>query len=429
MKEDFYQHIATYFPELLSQPYAIACSGGVDSVVLCHLMHAYNPKGVLLHGNFQLRGLESDADAVFVNDLGQQLGMEVRQQHWDTKAYMQQSGKNTQLAARELRYQWFQSELAKGHFTIVLTAHHADDNLETFLLQLSRASGLAGLSGIPAKNGAYWRPLLPFSRQQILDYAHKNQLQWREDSSNAQTIYKRNHLRHAVVPELKKTHPNFLQNFQHTQQILLQANTLIQNHIKNLGLVEPQDNGNQHIHLNTLAQCQPLSSYLFYLMQPYGFLDTGNLQRFIHAKTGAILTSPTHRLLKDRDYWKLQAIAPTAKEVYAIASVTDVASLPIGLQLQTTAQQGAVAIDQDRISFPLYLRKRREGDFFYPAGMRGKKKLSKYFKDEKYSQFDKEAQWLLCTKDAIIWVVGKRADQRFLANANTQNILYLSVAP
>ncbi|MCV6631613.1 MAG: tRNA lysidine(34) synthetase TilS [Flavobacteriaceae bacterium] len=427
MEKEFKKHIEANFPELLNQPYAIACSGGLDSVVLSYLMQQINPKGILLHCNFQLRGLESDADALFVQDLGKQLHVETYDRVFDTEAYKKQTGKNTQLAARDLRYNWFSTQLEEKKIACILTAHHADDNLETFLIELSRGGGLEGLSGIPERNQKFWRPLLPFSRKQLENYAKENKLQWREDSSNKESIYIRNRLRHDVVPHLKEIHPNFLENFKQTQRYIKQAKEMIQNHLQELDLVSKLDDHTLLIDIKKMEDYTPKSGYLYYLMAPYGFTNTNNLIRFLKAKTGAVITSETHRLLQDRGRWMLSKKVQEAQfEEYKIESLTNLGHLPIVITTSKDLEKDAVAIDASRLEFPLFLRKRKAGDVFYPSGMQGKKKLSKYFKDEKYTQFEKEAQWLLCTKDAVVWVVGKRLDKRFEAISKTSETIYLT---
>ncbi|WP_306770385.1 tRNA lysidine(34) synthetase TilS [Muricauda sp. TY007] len=419
-------------PFLKGKRLLVACSGGVDSVVLTHLCTAADMDIVLAHCNFTLRGDESDGDEVFVRQLGSQLGIEVFVKHFETEQYAETHRVSVQMAARELRYQWFDEVLQTKGFDYVLTAHHADDSLETFLINLSRGTGIEGLSGIPEVNEKVVRPLLPFSQNEILEYAKSKNLDWREDSSNASTKYLRNKIRHQIVPTLKELHPTFLQNFLTTQNHLQQTHHLVSNHLNELKskLFEQRDDDIK-INIATLKQLQPLNAYLYGLFKDYGFTAWDDVKDLLSAMSGKQVVSKTHQLLKDRDFLILSEIKNRANGTYLVHVDGTPSELPIKLKLEnveTLEKQGrnVVFLDKEKLNFPLVLRNWEKGDYFYPFRMQGKKKLSKFFKDEKLDVISKEKQWLLCSNNDIVWVVGKRADERFKVEDSTREIIKIT---
>lgn len=410
----------------------LACSGGLDSVILSHLCMAANLDTTLAHCNFKLRDEESDGDEEFVRQLASKLGIEVFVKQFETEKYAETQRLSVQIAARELRYQWFSDLKQTKGFDYVLTAHHADDSLETFLINVSRGTGIDGLTGIPEVNGQVVRPLLPFSRLEILEYAKSEDIEWREDSSNASSKYLRNKIRHQIVPALKELHPTFLQNFLNTQNHLQQTNALVNNHLNEIKtkLFEPRD-GDIKINIAKLEKLQPLESYLYGLFTEYGFTEWNDVAGLLTAESGKQVFSKRHRLLKDRDCLILSEIKNRVSQTYPVYLDGTPPESPIKLKLEnveTLENQGqnVVFLDKEKLNFPLVLRNWEKGDYFYPFGMQGKKKLSKFFKDEKMDLFSKEKQWLLCSDNKIIWVVGKRADERFRVEGGTQQILKIT---
>lgn len=431
--QEFKNHIKTNFPALLQSPLLLACSGGIDSVVLAHLCALSQLDFALAHCNFKLRGAASDADEEFVRELAVKLGKKVYVTTFDTNDYMASNKVSLQIAARELRYQWFNNIRDQDGFLTVLTAHQADDNLETFLINLSRGTGVDGLTGIPAETTSATRPMLPFTRAQILTYATTEKIVWREDSTNAETKYLRNNIRHNIVPLLKELHPTFLKNFENTQKYLQQTAVLADNHIKQVQKELFVHKGDLvEISIPRLQQYLPTKSYIYALLKDFGFTEWEDVLGLLSAVSGKEIHSKTHRLLKDRDVLLLQTRKETPMDSYDIALEGESSKLPIRLQLtEVTAMEeissDAIYVDKDKLVFPLQLRKKREGDVFYPFGLKGKKKLSKFFKDEKIDVISKEAQWLLCSGDKIVWVVGRRADNRFKIERTTPNILKIKL--
>lgn len=429
MLNDFEKHIKQNFENLISQPFLLACSGGVDSVVLAHLCYSLQLNFSLAHCNFKLRNSASDADEIFVESLAQSYQKKYFSTTFDTIGYINKHKVSLQVAARELRYAWFSRIMIENKIATVVTAHHADDNLETFLINLSRGTGIEGLTSIPKKTVHISRPLLPFSREEILEYARQNELLWREDESNKKTKYLRNKIRHTIVPNLKELHPNFLNNFLKTQCYLEQTTILLENHIDTIRtMLFKKEKAIFKIDINALKSLEPLESYCYHLFKPYGFNDPEAIITLFESLSGKELLSKTHRLLKNRTDFLLQELKPLESKFYEISEEDSSLLFPIHLKKEVVSNLDENSVDSiyinaESVTFPLTVRKAETGDYFYPFGMQGVKKLSKFFKDEKYSQIDKEEQWLLCSGNDIIWIIGKRADNRFKITDKTNKIL------
>ncbi|WP_298767082.1 tRNA lysidine(34) synthetase TilS [uncultured Polaribacter sp.] len=422
MLQKLQHHINNNLPFLKDKKLLIAISGGVDSVVLTHLLSSLNFNISLAHCNFNLRGKESDLDEDFVADLAKKLKIESH----IAQICINPVG-SIQLAARELRYEWFQDLIEKHSYDFVLTAHHADDNLETFLINLTRGSGLDGFTGIPEKNNHIVRPLLPFSRASIVMFAKENNITWREDLSNASTKYTRNKIRHKIAPVLKEINPNLLESFAKTIAHLKQSQQLVKDRIEEISariITKEKANGNKIIKLN-IAEINKLSdpkAYLYQLLKKYKFKAFHDVYNLLSAQSGKKVLSKKHVLLKDRGFLILskKTIGITkATDEYEIQENTSEIIKPIHLTFEEVTNlseknNNTIYVAKEKLSYPLIVRKWQNGDYFYPSGMQGKKKLSKYFKDEKLSLLEKEQTWLLCNRDnKILWVIGKRQDQRF----------------
>lgn len=427
MLTKFQYHIEQNFSQLKDKKLLLAVSGGIDSMVLLDLFYKLRFDICVVHCNFQLRGKESDGDEMLVRETCQDSYIPYFIESFDTLEFAKENKLSIQLAARKLRYDWFQEIISLG-FDYVLTAHHLDDNVETFLINFTRGTGLEGLTGIPAQNGNIIRPLLPFSRLEIENYALENKIQWREDSSNASDKYFRNKLRHDIVPILKELNTGFLDSLQNTLHHLQQAESLVDDASKLMyeKVVEEKEN-RLEIHLKPLLQFQNYKAYLYQWLKKYGFSAWNDIYDLVEAQSGKQVFSETHVLLKDREKLILTERKSIDKsEVFIIESLDSKVNIPLKLRFSKgvnifETHSNCIFVDENKLKFPLTIRKWQEGDCFYPSGMNGKKKLSKYFKDEKYSLLDKENQWLLCSEDQIVWVIGKRADNRFTSKETTQN--------
>tara|TARA_R110001592_G_scaffold20317_9_gene82665 strand:- start:5472 stop:6782 length:1311 start_codon:yes stop_codon:yes gene_type:complete len=434
MLQKFKEHININFPFLKDKKLLIAISGGVDSVVLTHLLHELNFDISLAHCNFQLREKESDLDEEFVKLLSQKTSNQIFTIKFDTEKFASKNKLSTQIAARELRYNWFQEIIKKHNFDYVLTAHHADDNLETFLINLTRGSGLDGFTGIPKINGNIVRPLLAFSREEILAYAKTNTIDWREDASNATTKYIRNKIRHKVLPVLKEINPNLLETFAKTLENLQESKQIIEDKIADISSeVINSENDILKINIDKINQLSNPKAYLYQLLKEYNFTEWNDVYNLLSAQSGKQILSKTHRLLKDRAFLLLSKnVISNEKELFLIDEHQSEIIHPIYLTFEVVPQKFAenkqtIYVDKDLLKYPLIVRKWQNGDYLYPLGMQGKKKLSKYFKDEKLSLFEKENTWLLCNNEnEIIWVLNHRQDSRLSLKNTSNNILKIT---
>jgi len=433
------KQIDFHFSFLEKSKLLIAISGGVDSVALAHLCYKLNLDFALAHCNFNLRRDESDADEQFVLQLANKLNKEVLIERFDTETYAKENKLSTQMAARDLRYQWFNELAVQLGFDYILTAHHADDNLETFLINLSRGTGLEGLTGIPEINENIVRPLLSFSREDIETYAKTENLKWREDASNTSNKYLRNKLRLEVIPKLKETNPQLLQNFNKTLEHLKDSKDIIDDNIDVISNEVIQNINNNSISFN-ISEINKLSNpkaYLYELLKAYGFTEWNDVYNLLEAQSGKQVFSKTHRLIKDREFLlfsKLDSnVSSNVVERLLIEVNTKQFRTPIGtLHFETTQQlkdlnTSTIFVDKDLLKFPLSVRQWQKGDYFYPFGMQGKKKLSKFFKDEKLSLLDKENVWLLCSGEDVVWVINRRLDERFKVTEKTTQILSIEL--
>lgn len=426
MLSEFRTQLERDYPDLQDRRLLLACSGGLDSMVLLHLLRACDLEPSVAHCNFKLRGAASDADARFVREHCASLGIRYFEREFPTKAYADEHRGSVQMAARKLRYDWFRELMQTEGFDFLLTAHHLDDQVETFLINLSRGSGIQGLSGIPSGEQQIIRPLLSFPRTEIEAYAKINTIEWREDQSNADTKYLRNQVRHEILPKLREMHPAFDQNVTRSLQHLKGSTEMLQHYRDSLvdRLFTKTDTG-YRVPIRDLAALDPLHDHLYLLFSPYGFTDPGAVERLFEAGNSKGLYSHTHRLLKDREQL---IVAPVPSNSEA-RRTEDLESQ--GIQVEEVHSLGAAStrvmyVDKEKLNGPLYLKKWGKGDYFYPFGMQGRQKLAKYFKDHKFDPVKKEQQWLLCSGEDIVWIVGHRADDRFRVDEKTRAILKIT---
>ena len=434
MLTNFKNHISNTFPALKGKKILIACSGGLDSVVLSRLFKELNYDISLAHCNFSLRGKESDEDEKFVILLADKLSIPIFNKKFNTKAYKIKHKLSTQVAARQLRYQWFEEVCTEHSFDYLATAHHLDDDLETFLINLSRGTGLRGLIGIPLINDKIIRPFLNFPRADILQYAKEKNSPWREDSSNQTSDYLRNKLRIEVIPRLKEVDHNLLNGFHQTQKYLNDSMALVNDYmalIKNLVVDETEDGF--EIDVLKLQDLPNTNALLYELLAPFGFTAWDDISDLLTAQSGKQIFSESHRILKNRKSLLLvENSFVDNEETYTIKESDTGIDTPINLKIEHVAKTSdytpsIVYLDVQKLNFPLQLRKWREGDSFYPFGMKGKKKLSKFFKDEKLSLIAKEKTWVLTSGNHIVWIVGMRSDHRFKVESQTKKILKITV--
>ncbi|MDA8970983.1 tRNA lysidine(34) synthetase TilS [Flavobacteriaceae bacterium] len=426
----FKKHIAALFPALADQKILIACSGGLDSIVLLHLLQKIGLTLGVAHCNFKLRGDHSDADLSFVETIAGNLGVPVFTTVFDTKTYAKTQGISTQVAARELRYEWFYSTARANGYDRIATGHHADDDLETFFINLSRVTGLRGLTGITSNTEQLIRPLLPFSRAQIMQFAKKEGLFWREDSSNSTRDYLRNKLRLDVIPAFKGVNKTVLQNFKQTQQHLKESQALLEDYITLVTkLVVSHKDTSFEIDSKQLQALPNTNTLLFELLYPYGFTDFKAIASILESEVGKKVLSKQYVLHKDRNHLVLTTREQVVdSRVYCIDAKQQSCTIPIKLNFTKVAQVGehephSLYVDAAKLTYPLKVRAWRLDDVFHPFGMKGKKKLTKFFKDEKLSLLSKNSVWVLESGDEIVWVIGLRPDDRYKVTSATKEVL------
>jgi len=450
MIDKFQQFIEREIGFNKKSPILLAISGGVDSVVLAHLFKTAGYTFGMAHCNFGLREKAADEDEQFVQKLAEDHGVQFFLTHFDTKSAAEKSGESIQTIARELRYEWFESIRKTNQFELIATAHHQDDNLETILFNLSRGTGLKGMRGILPKRDKIVRPLLPFSKEELLQYANENQLEWREDESNASTKYSRNFIRHEVIPGLKKLNPSILNNLFRNSNRLKEVESIYQSGLDVLiKKLIVNDGPEQYIPINKLIQTAGYQTVLFEILSPLGFnsIQVEQIVATLHGLSGKRFVSDSHQVIKDRKFLIVSPIGNENKTYHLIdikQSKVETVDLQIEISLDThslpfeadafkeylPSNENVAKLQYNKLAFPLRLRKWKQGDYFYPFGMNQKKqKLSKYFTNQKFSLLDKEKVWILeDDRKRIVWVVGHRIDDRFAINRKTKKVYCLKIS-
>ena len=428
MLDQFKQHIAQKFPESVSGKTLLAVSGGVDSMVLLHLYFALKLDFAVAHCNFQLRGTESDLDEKLVADFCIKNNIPFFVERFDTMQIVETRKVSIQIAARELRYSWFKQICIENDYQFIATAHHLDDQAETFLINFTRGTGIDGLVGIPEKNENIIRPLLSFSREDILKYAIENEIAWREDQSNASTKYLRNKMRHLVLPVLKEENAEFLKSFQNTLNHLKQTQLLANDAV---GFFEKEcvkmKDEQLEIDLEKTENFNNKKHYLLQILKRYGFSSIDEIEKICISDAGKVLKNDQYTILKDRKKLIVFEEKSVLKHVFYIKSKDDVLNLPFLMNIseveteEFNTDKRTIFVNSNLLKWPLVLRRKKTGDYFQPFGMNGIKKVSKFFKDEKLSKIQKDNTWILENGDGkIIWIVGLRADDRFKITSNNQ---------
>ncbi|MBR5168172.1 MAG: tRNA lysidine(34) synthetase TilS [Salinivirgaceae bacterium] len=415
-----------------------AVSGGADSSVMLHLLAQGRFKVSVAHCNFKLRGSDADADEQFVRQLAEKYGMPFFSVSFDTTAYAAEHKISIEMAARELRYNWF-ARLATEHgFDRILTAHHLDDNVETMLLNICRGTGINGLAGISLINGCIVRPLLFASRQQIEDYAAANGLAFRTDATNLTDDYQRNIVRHRIVPVMRQINPAFdermLKNFSNIKQ----ASQIYNWYIDKAKSEVLQTDGNRTIINIGMLMRQPFAEPVLYeCVSEFGFNSSQaeQMMKIIGQKSGFTFSSATHKLLIDRNQIIIEPLENDDFQSLSISQPQDVPGLGITMQLvpaagfQIDRRPFVACLDFDKLQFPLTLRRWQNGDSFCPLGMNRAKKLSDFFIDNKIDLFEKEKTLVLVSAGKIAWIVGMRPDNRFKVDEKTKQVLVIVSQP
>jgi tRNA(Ile)-lysidine synthase len=421
-------------PRIENKKLILAISGGIDSMVLADRLLQAKADFVLAHCNFHLRGEESDGDEVFVRSYAERNGLTLYVKHFETEAYAKEHRLSIEMAARELRYAWFEELRQQLNYDYIAVAHHADDQLETFFINLLRGAGIKGLKGMQPVNGHIIRPLLDVSRAEIQQYALEHHLQWREDHTNAETQYLRNKIRHELLPVIDQISQEgrsaILKSIRHLASENELYRELVQEKLAQIVVTDraPLRGADPRETVFLPTGIVPFTDQLlFEWLRDYGF-NTDQV-RFIHeavgnGQPGTCFLSPTHRVTIEREGLELTPICQQ-KEVPMALSYQQIEKAP-GFTIDPSPE--VAQLDYDQLTFPLQLRKWQVGDRFHPLGMKGSKLLSDFFVDQKMSTFQKEACQVLTTSDdRIVWVIGRRIDDRFKVTDKTKTILKVQI--
>jgi tRNA(Ile)-lysidine synthase len=420
------------------QKVLLAVSGGIDSMVLMHLFEKSEFDYGVVHCNFQLRGNESDKDEEFVRQQVLMHGVPFFSTRFDTEDYARVNGISIEMAARELRYNYFEKIRAENNYDFIATAHHQDDLLETFFLNLSRKTGIRGLTGIKEKSGHVIRPLLFAGRREIEDFAQANFIGFREDHTNSEVIYQRNFIRHRILPVFAELNPAFKKNLSETIENLRDVEDVfsffMQKEIKN---VISLDGDEVSVSIEKLKQFAFPEVLLFELMTPYNFNANVIQQVFnsLENLPGKQFYSKTHRLVKDREHFFLTPLPEPENRIFYIERDDTELFTPFDLTMERAGAEtfkiiknsNVACLDMKKLEFPLLIRKWKTGDYFQPLGMSGFKKISDFLIDEKIPVHQKEKIWLLCSGQKVVWVMGHRIDNRFKITEETRQILKIEI--
>ncbi len=419
----------------------IAVSGGIDSVALLNLFEEAGYNIAVAHCNFQLRGEESDADAAFVASLANEKSIKFYRKNFNTEEVARERGNSIQMAARDLRYAWFEEVRNKEKYDLIACAHNLDDVLETFFINLSRGTGIRGLSGIPSKAGKIVRPLLFASREEIIDYAEKKGIIYREDSSNASEKYLRNKIRHKLLPLFEDQNPSFRKSLMETITKLSETEKIFSEQmdkLKNELMVLKNDQ--VLIPIEKLEKLRPQKTVLYEILAQYNF-GSSTLEDIINsldAPPGKQFFSHSHRLVKDRKELIITPLKEKENRKYYIELEQGQIYDPMDLEwviiehsekFDIPKDPNIACLDLNLLNFPLILRHWQEGDYFQPLGMQGMKKMSDFLIDEKVSIPDKENIWLLAMGQKIVWILGYRIDNKFRITDKTRQILMFKYIP
>lgn len=407
-------------------------------MVMTDLFSRMDNELLVTHCNFSLRGEESDEDEVFVKEYCSRKSIPFISKRFDTISFAEENNISVQMAARELRYKWFYELQLEKDFDFIATAHNLDDQIETFFINLTRGTGIRGLTGISEKNGILIRPLIQFTRDKIEAYANRHGIEWREDTSNLSIKYIRNKFRHQIIPLMKDMNPSFEKTMADNMDKLKQVQSVYLKHIEERKGFILRRSGKQFIiSINTLLR-EEFGEYILYeILSDLSFSASAikDIWNSLEALPGKKFYSESHRLIKDREELIIEAVKSLEEKKYYIDREQREVNFPLKVSIDYVDNVDFVippypdiaCLDADKLNFPLIIRKWHPGDYFHPLGMKNSKKLSDFFVDNKFSIPQKENTWLLCSGQDIAWIIGYRIDDRFKISNETRNIMKIQV--
>ena len=423
------------FEQMLHQPqqktYLLAVSGGVDSMVLADLFQVSGFSFHIAHINYHLRNEDSNLDQKLVFDFCEK--HKIPFHLYEVSENDNQPENSIQNWARELRYRYFREIKEKENLDYIVTAHHLNDQLETFIINLSKASGIRGLSGIPQNENGILRPLLGFSKDEIYDFAKENQIDFREDQSNQKTDYLRNKIRHNIVPELQKINSDFLTNFSKSIHYINQAKDFINQSVDDKIKILKINSDKNQIIIDKQKFSKESELIRYEILKRFSFNDENEMQKVLTAQTGSSFFNSEYQLIINRNELIFSCKAEVGNQKSQDSLILEIidSEIIIPQNLKNEVQEFGNCfwkIDKQKVQLPLKLRRKQKGDLFFPIGMIGKKKISKFFKDKKLSILAKQKIWLLCDADEqIVGVLPFRQDGRFSSGDNSEAELTLKV--
>jgi len=417
------------------RPVLVGVSGGADSIALLTVLVKLGYSCFALHCNFHLRGEESMRDEHFTEEYVRSLQIPYSKADFETHQYADTHHLSIEMAARELRYEWFEKKRLEVNAQAIAVAHHQNDSVETLLMNLIRGTGIRGLCGIRPKNGYIVRPLLAVSKSDIIKWLDSQNISYVTDSTNLSDAYTRNFIRLRILPLLEELNPSVRSAILRTADNLSSVNSIYESVVQDAK--EKVLESTNKISIEKLLQLPSVDTILYELLKPYGFSATvsSEICASLNGEAGKIYYSPNYKLLKDREYLFLSELSKDSDQEYQVNIQDDHWQGPISLSFSITSytkdyqiskDKQVASFDYDKLSFPLVLRKWKDGDWFVPYGMKGRKKLSDYFSDHKFNLFEKERTWLLCSNNQIIWIVGERVDNRVAIEKMTKKILVVN---
>jgi len=439
MLEDFLTYIKENHLVREGDRILMALSGGIDSMVMADLFLKAGIDTGIAHCNFSLRGKEADLDEMLVKEFAGKNNIPFHTKRFDTKGYAARNGLSIQMAARNLRYAWFEEIMNEKVFDFTALAHNLNDNIETLLINLTRGTGITGLSGMKPSSGKIIRPLLFATRNEIETYCNNNNINYREDSSNIETKYTRNKIRHNVIPVLKDINPSVETTLNDTAIRLRGINDIVSFFINDIrrNILYEKDN-NIIIDIKLLEPYLSNKTLIYEVLKPFGITDTTlkDLYNIIKGNTGSRIYTDSHMILKNRGELIFSRLVDEEKEFFEIKNMVELKNLPFVLSADLIKISSGYSIPEDpvtacldssKVSFPLIIRRWKYGDYFYPLGMTQKKKLSDYFIDCKYSVIEKDRKLIMESAGHIVWVIGDRIDNRFRIKKQTREVLLIKV--
>jgi tRNA(Ile)-lysidine synthase len=438
MKEEFLKFLVSSCGCSTANKYLLAVSGGIDSVVMAHLFQSAGIQFSIAHCNFQLREKDSEADEEFVKALAGKFNVPFFAKKFDTTHYSDELGISIQMAARDLRYNWFYEIALENNLDYIVIGHNKNDIIETVLMNFTRGTGIRGLMGIKPVNNKIIRPLLFATRQLIQQYAENNNLKWREDASNAEIKYQRNKIRHTIIPAFESINPSFIQNAQDTIKRIEQSGKLLDFIVKQIkDVVWNEFPDRILINLEKLREYPANDIILHELLKDFGIsqLSGAMVTNIMESDTGKQFHTRTHTFSHDR---KFLIICPKKTVIetteIAIDAETILLNYPIRLYFSTVEKydgfripvdKNIAVLDFDKILFPLFLRRWKTGDRFYPLGLNGSKKVSDFLINIKLPLPDKKYIWIIESAGEIVWLVNLRIDDRYKVTEGTRKILII----